>query len=186
MEFFEELKHSLSAALDQRTEVRKRGEQEIRNYRDKDTKKFMATLTREIADESLEGGQRQLACLIMKNFILNQQRNSEYENYWIQLDLELRGQIKHAILGTLASPVAIVRSQVASLIAAIASLEIPRKEWDELLPNLSQNAEHEDFNIRMSSLTTLGYICEEIEPNDVSDQIRNGLILALINNMSSS
>lgn len=71
------------------------------------------------------------------------------------------------------------------MIAAIASLEIPRSEWDELLPNLSQNAEHEDFNIRMSSLTTLGYICEEIEPSDVNDQVKNGLILALINNMSS-
>lgn len=75
--------------------------------------------------------------MILKNFILNQQRNSKYENYWIKLDLELRGQIKMAILGTLASPVAMVRSQVASLIAAIASLEIPRKEWDDLLPNLS-------------------------------------------------
>ena len=38
----------------------------------------------------------------------------------------------------------------------------------------------------MSSLTTLGYICEEIEPHDVNDQIKNGLILALINNMSSN
>ncbi len=90
MEFFEELKHSLTAALDQKPEVRKRGEQEIRAYRDEDTKKFMATLTREIADEGLDAAQRQLACLILKNFILNQQRNSKYENYWIQLDLELR------------------------------------------------------------------------------------------------
>jgi len=45
--------------------------------------------------------------------------------------------MKQAILGTLASPVQIVRSQVASLIAAIASLEIPRREWDDLVPNLS-------------------------------------------------
>jgi hypothetical protein len=71
MEFFDELKHSLTAALDQKTEVRKRGEQEIRKYRDEDTKKFMATLTREIADEGLDPAQRQLACLVLKNFILN-------------------------------------------------------------------------------------------------------------------
>ena len=137
MEFFEDLKNSLKAALDQNTDVRKRGEQEIRNFRDEDTKKFMATLTREIADEGLDPAQRQLACLILKNFILNQGRNTKFENYWIQLDLELRGQIKLAILSTLASPVAIVRGQVASLIAAIASLEIPRSEWGDLLPNLS-------------------------------------------------
>lgn len=71
MQFFEELKHSLKAALDHKTEIRKRGEQEIRNYRDEDPKKFMATLTREIADETLEGAQRQLACLVLKNFILS-------------------------------------------------------------------------------------------------------------------
>jgi hypothetical protein len=103
------MRESLKAALDPKTEVRKRGEQEIRNYRDQDTKKFMATLTRDIADEGLDGAQRQLACLILKNFILNQQRNTTYENYWIQLDGELRSQIKLAILGTLASPVQIVR-----------------------------------------------------------------------------
>jgi len=31
----------------------------------------MATLTREIADESLEDPVRQLACIIFKNFIIN-------------------------------------------------------------------------------------------------------------------
>jgi len=146
----------------------------------------MATLTREIADETLEEASRQMACIIFKNFILNQQRNSKYENYWVELDIQLRGQIKMALLGTLASPVSLVRGQLASLIAAIASLEIPRGEWADLLPNLSQNAEHNDFNIRLASLTTLGYICEEIEPQDINDQIKNGVILALINNLSSS
>lgn len=146
----------------------------------------MGTLVRDLADESLDGPRRQLACLILKNFILNNQRVANFENYWIKLDLDLRFQMKQAILQTLASPIQIVRSQVASLIAAIASLEIPRGEWDDLLPNLSQNAEHDDFNIRMSSLTTLGYICEDLQPSDVADQIKNGLILALINNLSSS
>ena len=71
---------------------------------------------------------------------------------------------------------------MASLIAAMASLEIPRREWDDLLPNLSQNAEHEDFNIRMSSLTTLGYICEEIEPEALEAQ-SNLILTAVIQGM---
>jgi len=103
------------------------------------------------------------------------------------LDLELRGQIKQAIISTLASPVALVRAQTANLVAAIASIEIPRKEWNDLIPNLSQNSSHPDFHIRLASLTTLGYICEEIEPGDLGDQphVKNGLILALINNISA-
>ena len=137
MQFFDEMRDSLKAALDPKTENRKRGETEIRGFRDQDPKKFMATLTRDIADESVDGAQRQLACLVLKNFILNQQRINAFENYWVQLEVEIRSQMKQAILGTLASPVQIVRSQVASLIAAIASLEIPRREWDDLVPNLS-------------------------------------------------
>ena len=35
----------------------------------------------------------------------------------------------------------------------------------------------------MASLTTVGYICEEIDPRDVVDQIKNQLIIALINNI---
>ena len=69
------------------------------------------------------------------------------------------------------------------MVAAIASVEIPRKEWETLLPMLCENAEHNDFNIRLASLTTLGYICEEIDPRCISDPIKNRIILALINNM---
>jgi importin subunit beta-1 len=54
-------------------------------------------------------------------------------------------------------------------VAAIAGIEIPRNEWDGLVPNLATNAEHTDYNIRLASLTTLGYICEEIRPEDLSD-----------------
>ena len=51
------------------------------------------------------------------------------------------------------------------------------------MPNLCANAEHQDFNIRLSSLTTLGYICEEIDVDDVIDPIKNKIISALINNI---
>ena len=46
-----------------------------------------------------------------------------------------------AILATLASPEVKVRRQVAQILASIATIEIPRNEWDELIPSLSTNAE---------------------------------------------
>ena len=70
--------------------------------------------------------------------------------------------MREAILATLASQNNLVRMSVASLIAAIASIEIPRNEWDSLLPSLTVNAENDDLNIRLTSLTTLGFICEEL------------------------
>jgi importin subunit beta-1 len=51
---------------------------------------------------------------------------------------------------------------VANILAQIAAIEIPRQEWDELVPNLCQNSTSEDLNIRLASLKTLGYICEEL------------------------
>ena len=69
---------------------------------------------------------------------------------------------------TLASPSAPVRSQIASLIAAIAQIEIPRGEWEELIASLCENSSHQDLQIRMASLMTIGYICEELSPSQLS------------------
>lgn len=90
-----------------------------------------------------------------------------------------------AILATLASPEFKVRRQVASILAAIATIEIPRNEWDDLIPNLCTNAESTDMNIKLSSLTTLGYICDELEPKDINDGLKNKILSALTTNISA-
>ena len=51
MDFFENLKDSLLAVQSPNLDIRKNGENDIRNCRDIDAIKFMATLTREIANE---------------------------------------------------------------------------------------------------------------------------------------
>ena len=43
-------------------------------------RKFLATLTKEIADETLDEGSRQMACLIYKNFISNKNKVSRSFN----------------------------------------------------------------------------------------------------------
>ena len=90
-----------------------------------------------------------------------------------------------AILATLASTKVLVRNQIANILASIASIEIPRKEWDDLIPNLCNNSTNEDINIRLASLTTLGYICEELYPEDLADDLKNSIILALTNNITA-
>jgi importin subunit beta-1 len=94
--------------------------------------------------------------------------------------------MKEAILSTLASEDPQVRSQVANVISAIASIEIPRKEWDSLINNLCLNAANMVYNVRLASLTTLGYICEEIHPDDINDDLKNLIIIALSNNIGAS
>lgn len=82
-----------------------------------------------------------MACIIFKNFIINRQKDSKYENYWLSsLDDGLKQNMKQAILATLASQHALVRNQIANVVAAIASIEIPQKQWGDLLPMLCNNA----------------------------------------------
>jgi len=86
MQFFENLKECLAGCQNPLPDIRKQAEQEIKNLRDTDPQIFMATLTREIADEELEAGSRQMACIIFKNFIINRSQDAKYLGYWITLD----------------------------------------------------------------------------------------------------
>jgi len=103
---------------------------------------------------------------------------------WINLEREFKDQMKMAILATLASPEVKVRRQVAQILSSIAAIEIPRSEWDELIPSLCTNADSTEMNIKLSSLTTLGYICDELKPADINDAIKNLILLALTKNIT--
>ena len=96
-----------------------------------------------------------------------------------------KGQIKEAVLGRLASPSALIRNQIAALIAAIAQIEVPRGEWTELIANLCGNASHESETVKLTSLTTIGYICEELSPEDLTRELKNQIMLALTNNINN-
>ena len=93
-------------------------------------------------------------------------------------------EIKNALLMNLATPSNVVRTQVAAAIAVVASIELPRKEWTDLIDNLTANSEHESDEIRMASLQTLGYICDEITANDISDVHKSKIIQALTRNIT--
>ena len=79
--------------------------------------------------------------------------------------------MKTAVIATLASNSKLVRGQIASLIAAIAVIEIPRGQWTDLISNLCNNASNENLQVRLSSLQTLGYICEELQPQDLTKEL---------------
>lgn len=116
-------------------------------------KKFMASLIKEIADATNSDSARQMASVICKNLISNTGGDERYIDLWIGLDGQFRTFAKEGILANLASPSALVRSQIANLIAAIASIEIPRNEWLDLVPKLCQGAQGENSSdIKAASL----------------------------------
>jgi hypothetical protein len=40
------------------------------------------------------------------------------------------------------------------------------------------------MNIRLASLTTLMYLCDELQPTDLSDTLKNAILHSLITNIS--
>ena len=70
--------------------------------------------------------------------------------------------------------------------ATIASIEVPRREWLELIPNLCQNAAHENVDYKNAALETLGFICDELMPEDVNSELKNQIVLALTSNITSN
>jgi importin subunit beta-1 len=71
------------------------------------------------------------------------------------------------------------------LVSAIAAIEIPRGEWLDLISNLCKNAGHSEHHIKLASLQTLGFICEELEPQDLSNELKNAIIVALTTSINT-
>ena len=70
-----------------------------------------------------------------------------------------------------------MRAQAAQVIAAIAVIEIPRGEWSELIPSLCQAVQGEaDGGVKLSSMLTLGYICEDLRPEDMDQDTKNKIV----------
>ena len=63
-------------------------------------------------------------------------------------------------LQTFNSPSNLASRSAAQLVAAIATIELPRNEWAELMPNLVNNVGTGSERLKMSSLTAIGFICE--------------------------
>ena len=76
-----------------------------------------------------------------------------------------------------------LRRATASCVATIASIEIPRGEWNELINMVTGTSANENVALRLSALQTLGYICEECDESNFSQEQKNQIILALINNI---
>jgi hypothetical protein len=73
----------------------------------------------------------------------------------------------------------------ANVIAQIAAIEISRGEWLGIVNSLAANSMHSQLNVRRASITTLGFICEELKlvsaniNQTTCEQILGSLLLGL-------
>lgn len=142
---------------------------------------YMMMLVTELVNDSSEPHVRNAAGLALKNAISARDatRQQEYSNRWLALDAGVRTQIKQKALQALASPISRVGQVTAQFVAAIAAVELPVGQWNDLIEILlGFMNDQANTPLRVATLQAIGYICESIKPEILA--VRSNEILTAV------
>ncbi|KAJ2971353.1 hypothetical protein NUW58_g9440 [Xylaria curta] len=153
----------LSNSLSTDAATRNGAEQQLSQAADNNFPLYLATLVQALADDNAEGQIRVAAGLALKNSFTAREfaRAQELQVKWLQqTDQETKNRVKALALQTLSSSNAQAGNAAAQVIASVASLELPREQWPELMGTLVQNVSNGAPHQKQASLTCIGYICD--------------------------
>lgn len=144
-----------------------------------------------LADENAQTEIRMLAGLNVKNQLTSKDKSKKQfqSQRWItQIDDQIKLQFKQQALQTLLSSNDRVANQAASLVAAIAEIELPNHQWPDLIDTIVENTKPDKpENVKRASLLTIGYICESIDPNtNIAATYSNGILIAIVQGAQST
>ncbi|RYC56099.1 hypothetical protein CHU98_g10112 [Xylaria longipes] len=169
----------LSNSLSTDAATRNGAEQQLSQAADNNFPLYLATLVQALADDNTEAQIRVAAGLALKNSFTAREfaRAQELQAKWLQqTDQETKTRVKALALQTLSSSNSQAGNAAAQVIASIASLELPRDQWPELMGTLVQNgARKEETNpeIRLSAIYALGDSLEFVGNNFKHEGERN-------------
>ncbi|KAK9672419.1 hypothetical protein RND81_12G099400 [Saponaria officinalis] len=168
--------------------VRKHAEETLKQFQDQNLPSFLLSLAGELANEEKPAESRKLAGLILKNALdaKEQRRKFELVQRWFSLDLGVKSQIKAFLLQSLTSHVHDARSTASQVIAKVAGIELPEKQWPELIASLLGSIHQLPPHVKQATLETLGYLCEEVSPDVVDQDQVNKILTAVVQGMSTN
>ena len=169
------LSQLLLASMDPNQIIRTNAQQEINNLTNNNLSQCLLELSKKQASENEPNNIRQLCATLIKNII----RNSE--NAWLNLDQNLRNEIKNNILSTLISKDINIKKAAGLCISGICKVELSKGLWNEIFDILINASQNNDIEIKITSLITLEYIFEDVSIN----YIKKDTILKLMNNYYS-
>uniref|UniRef100_A0A7S4KR14 Importin N-terminal domain-containing protein n=1 Tax=Paramoeba aestuarina TaxID=180227 RepID=A0A7S4KR14_9EUKA len=103
------------------------------------------------------------------------------ENAWLEIEAGMRVEMKNRLVRTLGSPQMPAAEAVAPVIARIAQIELPKQQWPELINGLLQNISGQNEpSLKVYSLKTLGYICEDIQTETLQSDV---ILTAIVQGM---
>ncbi|XP_040990624.1 importin subunit beta-1-like [Juglans microcarpa x Juglans regia] len=168
--------------------VRKQAEENLKQFQEQNLPSFLLSLAGELSNDDKPVESRKLAGLILKNALdaKEQHRKLELVQRWLSLDTSVKVQIKACLLKTISSHAPDARSTASQVIAKVAGIELPHKQWPELIGTLLSNIHQLPAHTRQATLETLGYICEEVSPDLVDQDQVNKILTAVVQGMNSS
>lgn len=183
-----EITQYLLAAQSADARVRTEAESNLRQFQEQNLPAFLLALSVELANNEKPIESRRLAGIVLKNSLdaKDAVTREHLAQQWMAVDIAFKSQIKELLLQTLGSSVPEARHTSAQVLAKVASIDIPRKQWPELIGYLLNNMTQRDSpaGLKQSTLETLGYICEEISHHDLGQDEVNSVLTAVVQGMN--
>jgi importin subunit beta-1 len=172
-------------AQDQHDSIRSVAEGKLKQRQEHDFPDFLLSLSAELLKDASPPDCRRLAGIILKNSV--EGKYSEHNNRnikrWINLDELIKSKIKESLLITLGSSAAEARHASSQIIGKLAYIEIPSRDWQDLIDILLGNMAHQGASppLKQATLETLEYVFEEFLglKQDAIDGVLDAVIRAM-------
>ncbi|PCH01810.1 Armadillo-like helical [Penicillium occitanis (nom. inval.)] len=154
----------LEGTLSPDANTRQGAEQQLIHAAEVDFPAYLITLSEALANEESPSHIRIAAGLALKNSLTFRDvtRLREVQARWAQqVPPQTKAQVKALTLQTLGAKDVRAGHSAAQVVTSIATIELPRNEWPELMQALVQNVGTGSDALKQNSLATLGFICEE-------------------------
>jgi len=157
-------------------QARAQAEAVLSQFREQNYPQYALSLAHQLSNPASSEQIRSLAGLILKNTLTSKDvaQRQALAQKWLSVPEATRTEIKNLSVQTLSSTSQAARGPAAQTVAYIAAIELPHKAWPGLIEGLLEkiSSTQDDFQ-RRAILETLGYICEETDPQVLSQQSNN-------------
>ncbi|KAE9403750.1 ARM repeat-containing protein [Gymnopus androsaceus JB14] len=172
----------LANTLSPDASTRQDATQKLENASRENYPEYMLMLSSVLVEESSPIHVRNAAGLALKNALSAREsaRQSEYSTRWLNLNPDAKAKIKQESLMTLGSSNSKAGTFAAQVVAAIAAVELPQGQWNELIEVLLGFVNNQpSVNLKIATLQAIGFICESIKP-DILALKSNEILTAVI------
>lgn len=167
-------------------------ERALREYEERNLPEYVVALAAELAAEGKNPQARQLAGLCLKNVLAAKDDvlQAAKHDAWKKLSPETRQQVKTSLLQALRSNETAARHTAAQAASEVAAVELPYKEWPELVPTLLENVKTQPDGTKVASLECLGFTCERIAllPGmpPIDEQTTDAMLTTIVDGMQKT